>query len=129
MQLTRVGAAGRLASMVAMLALAGAKPLLLQEVGYPAAASTGSSEARQAAFVSNVFAAWKAEPGRIPLLNFFLLHDFTPQMCSDFGLYYGTSGSANFTDFLCTLGLRHADGTPRSAWPTLQREAQAAGLP
>ncbi len=112
-----------------MLAFAGSKPLVLQEVGYPAAASNGSSEARQAAFVSNVFAAWRAAPGRIPLLNFFPLHDYTAQMCADFGAYYGLPGVATFTDFLCSLGLRRANGTPRTAWSTLQTEAQAASLP
>ena len=114
---------------IAMRSFAGGKPLLLQEVGFPAAASNGSSQALQAAFVTQVFAAWKQQGGQIPFLNFFLLHDFTPQMCADFGVYYGAAGSQPFTDFLCTLGLRQADGTPRAAWATLQAEARAAGLP
>lgn len=110
----------------AMLAFAAAKPLVLQEVGYPAAASTGSSPARQARFFSNVFAAWRENSGRMPFVNLFLLHDFTSRMCTDFARYYGASGSANFSDFLCTLGLREANGTPRPAWQTVVDEATAA---
>jgi hypothetical protein len=112
-----------------MLGLAGAKPLLLQEVGYPAATANLSSEAMQAQFVSNVFAAWKAANGKIPFLNYFLLHDFTQQMCDDFGVYYGAPSDTSFKAFLCSLGLRKDDGTPRAAWSTLQSEAAGAGLP
>ena len=117
------------ADFAALLAFAGAKPLLLQEVGYPAAASTGSSVQQQAQFVRNVFAAWKAAPARVPFLNVFLMHDFTAQICADFVVYYGATGSSTFADFLCTLGLRQADGTKRPAWDALVEEAHAAGLP
>jgi hypothetical protein len=112
-----------------MLDFAGAKPLVLQEVGYPAAAENMSSEGMQAQFVSNVFGAWKAAGGKIPFLNFFLLHDFTPQMCDDFAAYYGAPTNSSFKAFLCSLGLRQDDGTPRAAWSTLQSEAAQAGLP
>ena len=98
-------------------------------MGFPAAAGNGSSQALQSAFVTQVFAAWKQPGGQIPFLNFFLLHDFTPQMCIDFGAYYGAAGQQSFIDFLCSLGLRQADGTPRAAWATLQSEARAAGFP
>lgn len=117
------------ADLAALLAFAGSRPLVLQEVGYPAAPSLASSEEKQAAFVSNVFAAWKANPGRIPFLNFFLLHDLTSKICSDLASYYGVSGSQDFYDFLCTLGLRKVDGTPRPAWNAFVTEAAGAGLP
>ena len=113
----------------AMVAFAAGKPLVMQEVGYPSAAANGSSEAQQAAFVGQVFAAWKQQGGRIPFLSFFMLHDFTPTMCAELGVYYGLSAAPGFVDFLCSLGLRHTDGTPRPAWATLQAEARAAGLP
>lgn len=112
-----------------LLAFAGNRPLVFQEVGYPAATSNGSSEAMQAQFVVNIFAAWKDADGRVPLMNYFLLHDFTRQMCQDLGSYYGAGGQGAFEDFLCTLGLRHDDGTPRQAWTQLRQQAAAAGLP
>lgn len=112
-----------------MLAFAGTRPLLLQEVGYPASPINQSSPAMQSAFVSEVFAAWRQSGGRIPFVNFFLLHDFTPSMCRDFGIYYQLSGLPSFTAFLCSLGLREADGTERQAWATLLNEAKMAHLP
>lgn len=120
-----------------MLAVAGTRPLVLQEVGYPASAVNLSSEQKQAAFIRNVFAAWtqSAAPSvapsaqRIPFLNFFPLHDFSAQMCADFTVYYGTTGAPGFTEFLCSLGLRKTDGTPRTAWPALLDAAKKANLP
>jgi hypothetical protein len=112
-----------------MLQFAGTRRLVLQEVGYPAALLNNSSEAKQAAFVTNVFAAWKNANDRIPFLNYFLLHDFTQAMCDDFGAYYGLPDVASFEAFLCSLGLRKVDGTPRQAWSTLTNEARGANLP
>jgi hypothetical protein len=99
--------------------MAGTQAIVFQEVGYPAAVSIGSSEALQARFVSAMLDAWHADRDRIPFLNFFLLHDFTPQMCDDFRVYYGAAGVPGFTDFLCTLGLRKATGEARQAWTAL----------
>lgn len=116
-----------------MLTFAGTRPLVLQEVGYPSSTVNLSSEPRQAEFIRQVFAAWSQSGGqsgqRIPFLNFFPLHDFSAQMCADFTVYYGATGAPGFTDFLCSLGLRQANGTPRLAWPTLVEEARKAGLP
>lgn len=99
-----------------MLALAGSRPLILQEVGLPSSELLGGSEQQQADFVTNVFAAWQAAGGRIPFLNFFLLHDFTPAICDDLAQYYGLSSDVNFRAYLCSLGLRRADGTPKLGW-------------
>ncbi|MFZ1625789.1 MAG: hypothetical protein WAU48_13535 [Gammaproteobacteria bacterium] len=112
-----------------MLGLDPAKPVLLQEVGYPAAALLGSSDARQADFVRNVFQAWRNSGTRIPFLSFFLMHDFTPELCDVLGDYYGLPGSDAFKAYLCTLGLRHTDGSARPAWQVLVDEARSAGLP
>lgn len=121
-----------------MLAWAGTRPLVLQEVGYPSSTvNIKSSEPKQADFIRQVFAAWSQSGAqsaqqsgqRIPFLNFFPLHDFSAQMCADFTAYYGATGVPGFTDFLCSLGLRQANGTPRLAWPALVEEAKKAGLP
>src|SRR6185295_3866373 len=42
------------------VALAGKRPLVFQEVGYPSSAVLSSSEQQQADFVSSVFAAWRS---------------------------------------------------------------------
>ena len=112
-----------------MLGFDPAKPVVLQEVGYPASPLLGSSDAAQASFVANVFMAWENANGRVPLLSFFLLHDLTEATCNTLGDYYGLPNSAEFKAYLCTLGLRHTDGTSRPAWDELVSQAAAAGLP
>lgn len=108
-----------------MVKWAADKPLILQEVGYPAAESLGSSEASQAEFVRNVFKAWEADAAHIPFLSYFLLGDFSNDMCNDFLKYYGLPDQQYFHDFLCTLGLLKVDGTPRQGWQTFMDEGQA----
>ncbi len=99
-----------------MVKWSGDKPLLLQEVGYPAAESLGSSESAQADFVANVFKAWDADASHIPFLSYFALGDFSDDLCKTLTSYYGLPNMQYFYDYLCTLGLLKADGTPRQAW-------------
>jgi len=105
------------------VALAGGRPLVLQEVGYPSA----SSERNQADFVSSVFAAWRAT-ANIPYLNFSLMHDYGRARCSKLPRFYGLPGNARFEAFLCSIGLREANGRPKLGWAALEREAAAAGF-
>lgn len=112
-----------------MLGFAGDRPLILQEVGYPASPLNSSSENMQSQFIESVFSAWRDNAENIPFLNFFVLHDFTAQMCAEFTSYYGAAGLANaesFGAYLCTLGLRKDDGTPRAAWDTLLQQVEIA---
>jgi len=103
-----------------LLKVAGTKDVLLQEVGYPSGAGVGSSEDRQAMFFK-LFLSALSSRDQIKLANLFLLHDFTPQLCETFVGYYGF-GKVNddlkqkFRDFICTLGLKNTDGTPKKAW-------------
>ncbi len=106
-----------------MIEIADGLPVVLQEVGYPSAALLDSSEAEQAQFIHSVFAAWRNAGDAIPFLDFFLLHDLTEQICSDLESYYGLS-HPNFHAYLCTLGLRQADGTPKLAWEAFAEEAK-----
>lgn len=121
-----------------MRAWAGSRPLVLQEVGYPASdLNIKSSEQMQAAFVRQVFLAWSESASSalaqaeqpIPFLNLFPLHDFSASDCAFFTSYYGAGNIPGFGDFLCSLGLRKTDGTPRAAWSTLLDEAKKAGFP
>ncbi len=112
-----------------MLGFAGNKPIVFQEVGYPASAVNNSSEALQAQFVHAVFSAWKAADGRIPFLSFFHLHDFTPQLCDILVIRYQLQGAASFREFLCSLGLRQANGTARLGWQALIDESRTLTQP
>jgi hypothetical protein len=113
-----------------MLALANGKPVIVQELGYPSASLLGSSEQQQADFFTDAIAQWAAQRSeQMPFLNVFLLHDFTQAQCDAFGVYYALPNSAEFKAFLCSLGLRSVDGTPKAAWAALEAAARAAGLP
>lgn len=117
-----------LADFPRMVEMAGGRPVILQEVGYPSAERLGSSERAQAEFVEQAFLAWQAEGERIPFLNYFLLHDLTAEMCNQLQDYYGLR-EVGFEAFLCSLGLRQADGTPKEAWQTFFDATRASGLP
>lgn len=115
---------GVFADVQRMTALAGSKPVVIQEAGYPASDSLGSTEGEQATFVRNLFSAWYAQRARIPFLNYFLLHDFPADLCDSLAGYYGLAGNRNFREYLCSLGLRKADGTPRAAWEVFVEEGK-----
>jgi hypothetical protein len=108
-----------------LLRLAGKRPLVFQEVGYPSSPRLGSSEAKQAEFVAHVYAAWKRVRGRVPFLTFFQLHDLTPSACREIARYYGRAGEEALQAYLCFLGLRRADGSPKPAWDEFVRGASA----
>jgi hypothetical protein len=111
-----------------MVGLAGRGQVILQEVGYPSSTLLASSELTQAQFVTDVFRAWTPRIARIPFLNFFLLHDLPAPTCKELASYYGLPHDQNFQAFLCSVGLRHADGRPKPAWSALVKGARAAGL-
>ncbi|HEV7705943.1 MAG TPA: hypothetical protein VGO46_16715 [Gemmatimonadaceae bacterium] len=118
------------ADFPAMLAAANGKPVVIQELGYPASPLLGSSDAMQAEFFADAIDEWSTiDAVQMPYVNLFLLHDFTDEECHAFGDYYGIPDNAFFEAYLCTLGLRHADGTPRLAWQAVVTAARDAGLP
>ncbi len=106
-----------------MITLAGGKPVVLQELGYPASPLNGSSDAKQAQFFTDAIAQWKLRADKMPFVSLFLLHDFTAQQCTDFGTYYNLPNQPQFTSFLCSLGLRKADGTARPSWQAVRTAA------
>jgi len=118
-----------LTDIPAMVAMTGGRPLVLQEVGYPTSATLSSNEAQQARFVNNVYTAWSANSAAIPFLNYFALHDFSPAQCDQWGAYYGLPNDVNFKAYLCSLGLRQLDGTPKQGWQAFVDGARATGLP
>lgn len=107
-----------------LLRLAGKRPLVFAEVGYPDAAELGSSKEKQAAFVTNVFRAWRRAGARVPFLNFLFLHDLSPAECDAVTGFYGHTRKNRFRPFFCSLGLREADGRPKPAWQALVRAAR-----
>ncbi|HVO43711.1 MAG TPA: hypothetical protein VMT34_13860 [Aggregatilineales bacterium] len=50
-------------------------------------------------------------------------------MCDQFTGYHGLPNNTNFYKYLCALGFRKSNGTPRLAWNAFVDGAKAAGLP
>jgi|SRR5882762_1277503 len=118
-----------IADFATMRTLAGNRPVVLQEVGYPSSNTISSSESAQATFVSNVFQSWQAGSTQMPFLNYFALHDFTPAFCTSLAQYYGDPNDPAFAAYLCSLGLYHDDGTVKPSWQTLVESAAGQGFP
>lgn len=99
-----------------MLRLADGKPVVIQEAGFPSSAANGSSESMQADFVTNLLNAWRSAGTPMPFLSYFLLYNFDATTCASLTDYYQMQTSPTFATFLCSLGLRHSDGTPKPDW-------------
>jgi len=103
--------------MAAMISIAGSKPLVLQEWGYPSSTVLSSSQQKQADFIANTFTTWRQYgSGRIPFISFFKRRDWNDAQCQT------SSGQATgqpFYEFLCSLGLLNNIGTQKAAYASL----------
>jgi hypothetical protein len=111
--------------MAAMVGIAGSKPLVMQEWGYPASTYLFSSEQMQADFITNTFLSWRQYgSGRIPFISFFKRRDWTPAHCATLS---GQVAGQNFYEFLCSLGLLNNGGSPKMAYSALTTELSFIG--
>lgn len=106
-----------------MLAVAGKRPLFLQEAGVPASPAVGSSEELQAEFVNRLFDAMEKHRSRFAAVCYFLEVDFNDKLVDQLVGYYQV-GSPEFRAFLSTLGLKKQDGTPRKGWGVFKARAK-----
>lgn len=107
-----------------MTSLAGSRRFVLQEVGYPASPDLGLSEDIQNDFYKAIIPLLMRSK-KIEASFIFALHDLPPGLCNSLMGYYGAIGwpsdlRSKFQSFLCTLGLRQSDGTPRKAYETVK---------
>lgn len=109
--------------LTSLLAFDPARKMVISEIGMPASELIGGSEAKQAAFVSQVFKTFSGQGGRVPLLAWFITTDFSPPMVDLFQTYYGLKDPA-FAAYLATLGLKDHTGRPRLAYKTFAQESQ-----
>jgi hypothetical protein len=106
-----------------VFALVGSTPVYLQEAGYPTSASCGGSDASQAQFIHNLFAAWDSYQSRMPFVALLRLNDYSYAGALAMAGNYGLSGNAAFVAYLETLGLRtYAPSAPKTAWEALTSE-------
>ncbi|MGC2047429.1 MAG: hypothetical protein WA635_02290 [Gallionella sp.] len=111
--------------MASMVALAGNKPLVLQEWGYPSSSVLSSTEQMQADFITYTFSSWRQYgSGRIPFISFFKWHDWNSTYCATLS---GQSSGQPFYEFLCSLGLLNNNGTPKMAYSALITELSYLG--
>lgn len=100
------------------------RPLVIQEIGYPAHPSLSSPE-KQAEFVRGFFDAWDEVGDRIPFANYFMLYDFPRALAEHQMAYYGvTEGQEKFVNFVASLGLHGSDGEPKLAWNEFKNRAK-----
>lgn len=98
-----------------MLRTTGSRPVYLQEVGYPTSELLGSSEAKQAEFVRQVFVELDRHRDRVVFASYFMQMDLTKSLVEVFKTYYGIS-DPTFLSFLSTLGLCDPVGKPKLGW-------------
>lgn len=101
-----------------MTQAAAGKPLILQEIGYPAVGQKGNQ--MQAIFFSKILPLIQ-QSKQIDAAFIFALHDYAPGTCQTWLGYYGLDKAGkerenNARDVLCTLGLRDNQGKPRPAY-------------
>lgn len=107
-----------------LVALSGNLPIVFQEVGCPAGASSSrisGSEQAQVEFITAVGHELATRP-QLRAAFWFQLVDWSPELAATFGGAIAAEGhpelGARFEETLATIGLvRYSDGATRPAWP------------
>ncbi len=103
------------------------RPIHLVECGYASSPVCNSSEALQAEFYKNVFAAWDRHAAQISLISFFKLTDWSQAVVEELAGYYGLPNHQAFKEYLRSLGVRSypGDGENKAAYETILCELAA----
>lgn len=104
-----------------MTELAAGKSLYLTEMGYPAAAACGSSDASQAEFVHAVFKQLSLYDRQIAFASYFVQTDFGDSFLDMFENYYHVK-NGEFRAFLGSLGLTTTTGNRRPAYEVFAKD-------
>ena len=99
---------------------AGLRKIVFQEIGYPTAGATRSSDERQAEFYRGVLAQLLREPSAFAAVNFMTLADLSDADSQQFATFYGQPNNTAFRGSLQSLGLFDANGKPKPSWAILQ---------
>jgi hypothetical protein len=99
---------------------AGQRKIVFQEVGYPTAPSTGSSDERQAQFYRLVFAELLRDPQAFSAVNIMTLADLSEMEAQAFAKFSGLPHNVRFRGSLGTLGLFDGSGHQKPSWTVLQ---------
>jgi len=104
------------------------KKIHITEIGYPSSPANGSSQAKQAQFIQEMFHAWDQHAERIPLLSYSWLTDLPESSVNELETYYGLRDES-FGEFLRTLGLRTCSGAGENklGFEAFLQEARSRG--
>lgn len=110
----------------AMENLAKGRKIAVVETSWSSSPSLESSEEKQAEYVRELFSILKERREKIEFLMWITLHDSTPEECRKSAEFFvkgvqddvlqNTEVMNRFSAFMCFLGLRQVDGTPKKAW-------------
>lgn len=114
------------------LAAFGERPLVIPEIGCNSAESMNSSDQLQAECFETVMNIL-AQQDNLRFATVFTFHDFSPMTCGLVQAAFGFMPGAGYdniydqrvADYLCTLGLVEADGTPKPAFAPFLDGVQA----
>jgi len=115
-----------------MIHISGNTPFIVVENGFSSSPVLGSDESRQAQYIRDSFAALGEHKQEFNWHIWFSFHDTLPGTCADLALSFfpqdfdpgstDISAWSTFEEYLCTLGLRQNDGTPKQAWQAFTEE-------
>ncbi len=99
-----------------MIAQAAGRPVVLQQVGYPASAEVGASPALQASLLDGFFSALAPRAAGFPHVLVHQLHDLDEASCDSWLVGQGLDPADPAGPYFCSSGLRDAAGEPKAAW-------------
>jgi hypothetical protein len=119
-----------------LIAAYGDSPIIIQELGCPSAEVMNSSFDYQQHCFETLFATLAAYP-QIRFISVFAFQDLGQATCDALASYFNLEQLAaeglppqfleRFRAFLCTLGLREADGSAKPAWQAFLNELERIG--
>ena len=116
-----------------MTAVSGSTPFLIVENGWATSPALQSDEAKQAAYLQVTFQTLTEQRSDYMRHIWFGFHDGLPTNCAEAALSFiepevdtAVFGPdwPKFEAYLCTLGLRHSDGTPKQSWDVFVEEME-----
>lgn len=117
--------AGVSGDMSRILAAAGGKLVLLQEVGCPTSSLNDSSQDKQSLTFAAVLDELASHRAQFIGANFFLMSDLSDSVVNTLAQYYNLPNADAFKAFLKTLGMFDGDGHPKKSWAMFRQRAPA----
>ncbi len=104
----------------AMLRLAGTRPIVLTEVGYPSATAANSSPANQRRFYELLFEQLRKSSGKVIAARIYQMTDMSAATAQSIAGAYGQAANSPFAAYLGSLGLVSATGQTKESYRVLQ---------